>query len=179
MGGDEDELPMIQEFALDSRDLFQRSEKVQVTMDIYNAPGWKECIGEVYDGGKRTKNIRARIVQLMIMSNTFPIITDDFVRYYTQQRRLIKRWDSFYNKPDVQKHIFSDAIDGTQMPKANFQIFKSVLESAVEEGSQADPGSAQSFPAYDPAQYEGIEVKINFFPIVVIGGLAAALFLLN
>ena len=51
----EDELPMIQEFALDSRDLFQRSEKVQMTTDIFEAPGWHECIGEVYDGGKRTE----------------------------------------------------------------------------------------------------------------------------
>jgi hypothetical protein len=174
-----DTIPQIAEFALDSRELFKRSDMVQVTKDIHSEPGWAECMDEIFDGGKRTKNIRARVVQLMLMSNTFPIITEEFVKYYTKQRRLIRRWDSFFNKPDIQKHIFGDAIVGTQMPKRNYELFKTVLSGAVDEGSEGSTGSEESFPAYDPGQYEGVQVKINFFPIFMIGGLAAAFFLFN
>jgi hypothetical protein len=175
----EEMIPQLTEFALDSRELFQRSEKVQVTADIYSEPGWKECMDEIFDGGRRTKNTRARVVQLMIMSNTFPIITEEFVKYYTQQRRLIKRWDSFFNKLDIQKHIFGDAIVGTRMPKRNYELFKTVLRGALDDGSEASSGSEESFPAFDRGQDDGIRVKINFFPILMIGGLAAAFFLLN
>ena len=67
------------------------------------------------------------------------------------------------------------------MSKTNFEILKSVLASALADEPDAELGIMQDFPAYDPREYEaeGVYVELNMYPIFVIGGLAAAFFLLN
>ena len=169
---EENKNPMMQEFALDSRDLFPRAEKVRVTEAIYEAEGWLACRDEVVDGGNKTKKQRANVVELMIMSNGFPNITEEFLDYYTHQRHLVKRWSSFFTRAEVQKEIFSDQITNVEISRTNFEVLKSILKSA-DVPADSDAESEGYFSD------TGVRVEVNWLPVFAIGGVLAALFLMQ
>ena len=73
-----DEYQYMTEFALNIKSVIVDTPLESIRNQIGNNRGWQKCMAEVLSGGKSTSKIRAQIVQLLILSNTFPQITDDF-----------------------------------------------------------------------------------------------------
>ena len=183
--------PFPHEFGIRSQNMMEGDELVTITAEVNGYPGHRECREDLQSNGNKTTALRAQIVQLMILDNVFIDITDQFMRYFCDTTRNIRRWDSYYGRIGIQKQIFSDAIIGKTMTKSNHEIFKSILSRAAHDDGPAlnqaggwppmeeenEPGVHQGLYQREPSEGGSIGsfgpqtvVEINPLPIFLIGG---------
>ena len=127
-----DPAPMILEWSLDPKELLPMGKTIQVRAEDFHA-GYGILRRDFEEETNTYKKIRQQLVQLLIMDNTYPNVSEDFWSYYTQQKRNLNEFRSFYDRRAVQALIFSEGFTEQNMETANWTMFGVLCDNAERQ----------------------------------------------
>ena len=171
-------VPQMLEVGLDAREIFAL-DKPETMQGLENDDGFQLLKNEFESGGTRYKKIRRQLVQLCLMDNTFPEVTDDFFRYFAKQQVNLAEYRSFFDRSNVQAKIFTERLGEKTMTSYNWATFRVICSNTLRGVGEDSPRPArvQGLGFVPPPEPPGISVDSPIvIPLAIVCVLAFVIY---